>query len=133
MFNSKNVTNNCFDSVHNTITYRQMKNFDQTMFLQDLAYHYRYLIIAYLFTLENQPWGILDIYDDPNDAMDFFNEIFLSVLDKHAPLKTKHVKHSLQPNWFNSEIAESGKNRDYFHKRQDMTHITDSGEIRPNL
>ena len=53
--------------------------------------------------------------------MYFFNEIFLSVLDKHAPLKTKRVKHSLQPNWFNSEIAESGKNRDYFHKRQDMT------------
>ena len=42
---------NCSVSVHNTITYRQMKNFDQTMFLQDS---------------ENQPWGILDIYDRRN-------------------------------------------------------------------
>ena len=32
----KTSQTNCSDSVHNTITYRQMKNFDQTMFLQDL-------------------------------------------------------------------------------------------------
>ena len=28
----------------------------------------------------NQPWVLLDIYDDPNDAMDFFNKHFENVL-----------------------------------------------------
>ena len=93
------------ESIHRTITYRQMKKFDPSIFIHDL---------------ENQPWGLLDIFDEPNEAMDLFNELFLCVLDKNAPQKTKRVKHTLQPNWYNSDIAEAGKKRDFFHKRKDM-------------
>ena len=83
-----------------------MKKFDPSIFIHDL---------------ENQPWGLLDIFDEPNEAMDLFNELFLCVLDKNAPQKTKRVKHTLQPHWYNSDIAEAGKKRDFFHKRKDMT------------
>ena len=59
--------------------------------------------------------SVLDIFDDPNDALDFFMQIFGKVLDQHAPQKIKRVKRNLQPNWYNAEIAEAGKQRDYFH------------------
>ena len=68
---------------HKTITYRAMKHFDQDQFLLDL---------------ECQPWFLLNMYDNPNDAMDFFNKHYEKVLNRHAPKKTKNVKHDLQPN-----------------------------------
>ena len=103
---------------HKTITYSAMKMFDQGQFLKDL---------------ECQPWVLLDIYDDPNDAMDFFNKLFENVLNRHAPKKTKRVKHVLLPNWFTKEIDEAGKNRDFCKKRNNMNSRTDSGEIKPKL
>ena len=51
-----------------------MKNFDQNRFMQDI---------------DSQPWFLLEIYDDPNDAMEFVISIFEIVLDRHAPKRTK--------------------------------------------
>ena len=82
-----------------------MSNFETTAFLTDL---------------EAQPWSTLDIFDNPNDALDFFMQIFETVLDQHAPQRSKRVKRNLHSNWFNEEIAKAGKQRDYFHKRKDM-------------
>ena len=93
------------ESKHKTITYRSMNNFDTSAFLSDL---------------ETQPWSTLDIFDNPNDALNFFMQMFESVLNQHAPQRCKRVKRQLQPNWFNEEISEAGKQRDYFHKRKDM-------------
>ena len=90
---------------HKTITYRSMSHFETSAFLTDL---------------EAQPWSTLDNFDNPNDALDFIMQIFETVLDQHAPQRSKRVKRNLQPNWFNQEIAEAGKQRDYFHKRKDM-------------
>ena len=96
---------NSSEPKHKTITYRSMSHFETSAFLTDL---------------EAQPWSTLDIFDNPNDALDFFMQIFETVLDQHAPQRSKRVKRNLQPNWFNEEIAEAGKQRDYFHKRKDM-------------
>ena len=60
------------------------------------------------------------MFANPNDALDFFMQIFESILDKHAPKTIKRVKHMLQLNWFNAEIAEEGKMRYYYHKSLDM-------------
>ena len=92
------------ESKHKTITYRSVSHFDDLAFLSDL---------------EAQPWSTLDIFDNPNDALDFFLQIFEKVLDQHAPQRTRRVKRKLQPNWFNAEIAEAGKQRDHFHKQKD--------------
>ena len=67
----------------------------------------------FLQDLECQPWVLLDIYDDPNVAMDFFNTFFENVLNRHAPKKTKRVKRDLQPNWFTKEIDEAGEKHDF--------------------
>ena len=90
---------------HKTITYRSMKHFEENQFLADLG---------------AQPWSVLDMYDDPNDAFDFFNQTFESTFDLHAPERTKRVKHFLQPIWFNENISEASKKRDYFKKINDI-------------
>ena len=59
---------------HQTITYRVMRSFDQKQLLQNLEY---------------EPCVLLDTYDDPSNAMDFFNKCFENVLNRHAPKKTK--------------------------------------------
>ena len=80
------------ESKHKTITYRCMRNFDIQEFLEEL---------------KSQPWSLLNMYENPNSALDFFFNLFETVLNKHAPKKVKRVKHVLQPNWFSAEIAEA--------------------------
>ena len=36
--------------------------------------------------------NVLDMFEDPDDATDYFNKTFLSVADAHAPLVQKRVK-----------------------------------------
>ena len=86
---------------HKTIRFRKMTRFDSSKFLEDL---------------NAQPWQLLDLFENPNDALEFFMNLFESFLDKHAPRVTKRVKHTLQPNWFNTDISEASKMRDYYHK-----------------
>ena len=102
---TRKISNSSSGSKHKTITYRNMRHFDNIEFLEDL---------------ESQQWPLLDACENPNDALDFFLKLYETVLNKHAPQKVKRVKHLLQPNWFNEEIADASKKRDYFHKRKDM-------------
>ena len=60
---------------------------------------------------------MLDIFDDANDALDYFSGIFNSVLNKHAPQKKKRVKRVKQPNWMTSDISDAIRKRDN-HKTQ---------------
>ena len=53
---------------------------------------------------------MLDICENPSYGLDLFLQIFETVLNRHAPQKTKIVKNVLQPDWLNAEIAEAGKN-----------------------
>jgi len=92
-------------SVHKYIRYRRTEQFDENAFLSDLA----------------QPSGSnINSYEDPSAAVQFFNETFLSLLDKHDPLKKKRVKKCQQPGWMNQEILNSIKTRDKVHNENDM-------------
>ena len=33
------------------------------------------------------PWSVSDVFDSVDDKVNFFNEMFLQVIDKHAPLR----------------------------------------------
>ena len=70
--------------------------------------------------LIQQSWSNINSYEDPSAAVQFFNDTFLSLLDKHAPLKKKRVKKCQQPGWMNQEILNSIKTRDKFHNEKDM-------------
>ena len=49
-----------------------------------------------------QPWSCTRIHL-------YFTQLFTEVLNKHAPIRQKRVKHSHQPDWFTSEIANAIK------------------------
>ena len=89
---------------HKVIHFRSMKHFDENDFLSDL---------------NSQPWSVMDMYDNPDDLLDMFIELFSSVLDRHAPKRSKRVKRINQPNWINQAILEAIRTRDYFHKKKD--------------
>ena len=95
--------------VHKFISYRNIKMFDETQFLHALA---------------NQPWSVLNIFDDANDALDYFSYIFNSVLSTHAPKTKRRVKRQKQPNWLNTEILTAMKTRDQYHKSKNSAQYT---------
>ena len=76
---------------------KKFKNMNNQQFLSDLS---------------QQPLSALQSFDDPNYALEYFNQILIDTLNKHAPVKQKRIKHSHQPDWFNSEILNAIKCRD---------------------
>ena len=91
--------------VHKYINYSDAKKFNETDFLSDL---------------ENQPWSVVDIFQDASDALDFFSSIFSSILSNHAPKKQRRVKRQKQPNWINTEILQARKKRGQYKKSSDI-------------
>ena len=61
----------------NSIEYRNFKHFNAESFLNDL-----YIL----------PWSELDDKQNIDDMWECWNFLFVQVLDKHAPLKTKRVR-----------------------------------------
>ncbi len=53
---------------HNTIKYRSYNNFEEEAFLEDLT---------------TTPWNIIDMFDNPNDALDRWKYLFLDVVGRH--------------------------------------------------
>ena len=60
-------------NIEKTIKYRKWENFSEQAFQDDL---------------EKAPWNVLDMHDDPDDAIQFFNRTFLDVADDRVPLLT---------------------------------------------
>ena len=86
---------------HTIIHYRSFNNFNEEQFLSDLS--------------DNM--SSLDV--SPNDSdLNFNNFInsFMTIFEKHAPMKTKRVKNENQPEWFNEHIKSASKTRDMYHK-----------------
>ena len=62
----------------NCVEIRNMKNFDEKKFIDELL---------------NQHWDYVYFFgDDPNAMWEIWKELFLEVLDKHAPLQQKKVR-----------------------------------------
>ena len=89
---------------HSSIKYRSFKNFEDSKFLDQL--HKK---------IEN--FKCTQTYTNLNFST--WNELFLSVLDEHAPIKEKRVKRDTKPAWLNEEITIAQRKRDYYHKKQD--------------
>ena len=50
---------------------------------------------------------------DPDDALDFWIDTFVTIYDKHAPYKLKRVKSFPKPKWFSKELHEAIYLRDF--------------------
>ena len=86
----------------NIIKIRNMKKFNEELFLTDLA---------------NQPWEYLYFLgENPDHTWDIWKELFLEVLNKHAPLQSKKVKSYKVP-WLTSAIKTLINERDKLKRK----------------
>ena len=51
-------------------------------------------------------------FDDINEAVDVWNNLFFEVVNKHAPLKSHRIKRKYQRDWLTPEILDCIKERD---------------------
>ena len=93
-----------FKKGHDYIQYRSFKNFNEVVFLHDIA---------------SMP--LSSIYDttDPDKALDLLQMMLLVVIDKHAPLRTKRVKHPDLPPWITQELVFTMNLRDTYKNKKD--------------
>ena len=91
---------------HKYISYRSMKNFNITDFQSDL---------------HNTPFDNVYSTTDPDIALEIWYNLFISIVDKHAPLKKRRIKHKELPHWQNQEIINEMKRRDYLKRTNNKT------------
>ena len=84
--------------------FRSFAGFENSAFLDDL-------------NTENQ--NVQCSQTDSSMNFSTWNVLFLSVLNKHAPIKEKRVKRASKSTWLTEEITLAQKNRDFYHKKQD--------------
>ena len=82
---------------HYTISYRSFKNFDESKFIEDL---------------QSVPWDTIKLFDDTDDILEAWSDLFLQIFDKHVPIKQHRIKHKNQPQWMSPEILDAMKCRD---------------------
>ena len=58
------------------------------------------------------------MFDDSNDVVDCWYDIFNGIVDEHLPLKQKRVKRKVQLKWFTNEITQAIKSRDRLLKKR---------------
>lgn len=88
-------------NAHTHISYRSFKHFDQNSFL---------------YALSNAPFKEVFNYTDANQALEKWYNVFLSVLDSHAPVTNRRVKHPKLPKWLTPEITQAMAERDRLKK-----------------
>ena len=93
------------ESGHKTVTYRKFKNFRSESFRNDIA---------------SQSWDDLLMLEDPNDMWLAWKTLFLSLVDKHAPIRTKRVRSSKCP-WVTSQLNKYMYERDKLKKKATIT------------
>ncbi len=84
---------------HKFISYRDKKRFNLHLFQEDLA---------------KAPWDTVECCSDVTQALDIWYSLYEQVLNVHAPVRKKRVKHWYQPEWINQDILDA------IHLRDDL-------------
>lgn len=86
---------------HTVISFRSFKNFDRDAFLYDLN------LVSFDPVFNHA---------DPDQALDCWYDTVVPILNKHAPIKKRRVKHPKLPPWLSREIIEAMAQRDQLKK-----------------
>ena len=73
--------------------------------------------------------GTAFVFNDTNDVVDAWYNIFNGVVNEHLPLKQKCVKRSAQPKWFDKNINQEIKARGKLFKEQEKVSQNRIGQI----
>ena len=82
---------------HFTISYRSFKDFDETNFSNDLL---------------SAQWDTIKLFDDIDDILEAWLDIFLQVVEQHVPIKQHRVKRKYLPVWISPETLDAIETRD---------------------
>ena len=85
---------------HRTIETRAFKNFNHHHFLDDVA---------------QQPWNRIFSETNPEAMWGVWKNLFMEVVDKHAPLQSKRVSNKHSP-WITYELTRKIHKRNYMKK-----------------
>ena len=83
-------------------SYRSFKHFNAESFHHDL-----YIL----------PWSELDDKQNIDEMWECWKSLFVQVLDKHAPLKTKRVRKRGSVPWINKEVRTKLFERDFLKRK----------------
>jgi len=72
---------------------------------------------AFLHDLSQVPWHIIGTFEDVNDSLYAFHQLFEQILDQHAPIRKVKIRSHPNP-FITPEIRELMKTRD---SRKDLT------------
>ena len=86
---------------HITIQDRAFKRFNKDIFLFDISF---------------APFSNIYNSSDPDDAILAWNDIFVPIIDKYAPLRKKRVKHPKLPPWLTKDVVGAMAIRDRLKK-----------------
>ena len=92
---------------HKTIKYRCFKTFEH----------------LFLSNLQNIEFSQIEMISEVQAATDMWYTLFLSEINKRAPLKTKRIKYAHQPEWLTDDIKDAQKKRNHFHKSGDWVNF----------
>ena len=82
---------------HTHVSFRSFKHLNQNAFFADLIC---------------TPFDNVHQQKDPNEALAVWHELFMDVVNRHAPIRHKRVKHSKLPPWLNKNIIQAMSDRD---------------------
>ena len=88
---------NCKPKTHSYISFRPFKHFNKAAFFIDL---------------HRAPFTEVLNCTDPNKALETWYNVYLTVVNRHAPLKRKRVKHPKLPPWLDKDTTETMAERD---------------------
>ena len=89
------------NTICSNIEVRQLKNFNEAEFLRDVR------------TID---WNCVSTHNNPNEMLDFWKHLLASVIDKHAPFRTKKVKNTRSP-WISNELLREIHKRDFLKRK----------------
>ena len=74
----------------------------------------------FLRDLSSAPFAAVLEVSDPTTVLATWYEAFLRVIEKHAPLRRKRVKHPTLPQWLSPDIITAMKTRNKLKKRKEV-------------
>ena len=88
---------------HTTIQYRTFKRFNTD---------------AFLFDLSCAPFCDVYKFDNPDDALSVWYDIIMPIINVHAPLRKKRVKHPKLPPWLTRDVITAMAVCDHLKKEK---------------
>lgn len=96
-------------NTHKYITTRDFKNFNPEKFKADLS---------------SIPWNTINNCESPEEMLNVWQHLFTTVADKHAPIRTKRVRHKKSP-WITPHIRTLIINRNKLKRKAVINNTPD--------